>query len=112
MWHNRRVTRKTFLSNCSRDAIPATDLTYSLTVTFEADAVVPLPCGSSAGSQLVGCMALVSQTPVLLACACQATQLTVLVHWVDDPVDACILQSNILTSANAVMCFQKLQNNR
>ena len=37
-------------------------------------------------------MALVSQTPVLLACAGQSTQLTVLVHWVDDPVDASILQ--------------------
>ena len=69
----------------------------SLTVALEADAVVPLPCGSSAGSQLVGCMTLVSQTPVLLACACQATQLTVLVHWVDDPVDACILQSSMFT---------------
>lgn len=38
-------------------------------------------------------MALVSQSPVLLACTSQATQLTVLVHWVHNPVDACILQS-------------------
>ena len=64
----------------------------SLTVTLEADAVVPLPCSTSAGPELVCCMALVSQTPVLLACAGQATQLTVLVHWVHNPVDACILQ--------------------
>ena len=78
----------------SRDDLPANSLTNSLTVALEADAVVPLPCGPSAGSQLVCCMTLVSQAPVLLACACQTAQLAVLVHWVDDPVDACILQQD------------------
>ena len=37
-------------------------------------------------------MALVSQTSVLLASAGQSTKLTVLMHWVYDPVDAGILQ--------------------
>lgn len=62
-----------------------------LTVALEAQAVVPLPRGPSAGAQLVGGMALVSQTSVLLASAGQPTQLTVLVHWVYNPVDAGIL---------------------
>ena len=44
-----------------------------LTVALEAQAVVPLPCGPSAGAQLVGGMALVSQTSVLLASAGQPT---------------------------------------
>ena len=46
---------------------------HSLTVTLEAEAVVPLPCGTSAGAELVGGMALVSQTSVLLASAGQTT---------------------------------------
>lgn len=63
----------------------------SLAVTLEAEAVVPLPCSASAGAQLVGCVTFVSQTPVLLASAGQTTKLTVLVHWVHNPVDTCIL---------------------
>ena len=63
-----------------------------LAVSLEAEAVVPLPGGASAGAQLVGGMPLVSQTSVLLAGAGEPTQLTVLVDWVCNPVDACILQ--------------------
>ena len=44
-----------------------------LTVALEAEAVVPLPCCTPAGAQLVGGMALVSQTSVLLASAGQPT---------------------------------------
>ncbi len=67
----------------------------SLTVSLEAEAVVPLPCSTSAGAQLIGGMPLVSQTSVLLASAGQTAQLTVLVHWVYNPVDACILHPDI-----------------
>ena len=50
-------------------------------------------------------MTLVSQTPVLLACAGQATQLTVLVHWVHDPVDACILHGQIKSCYIVTHCI-------
>lgn len=50
-----------------------TDNRARLTVALEAKAVVPLPCSTPAGAQLVGGMALVSQTSVLLASAGQPT---------------------------------------
>lgn len=51
------------------------------------------------GVYLVGCMALVAQATVLLSSGGQATQLAVLVHWVHDPVDAGVLQTD-----NTVIC--------
>lgn len=71
-----------------------TNSSAKLTVSLETEAVVSLPCGAPAGAQLVGGMALVSQTSVLLTSASQTPQLTVFVHWVHNPVDACILQNS------------------
>lgn len=63
-----------------------------LTVATQGDAVAPLPVGTAGGASLVGGVALGAQAAVALASGGQATQLTVLVHRVADPVDAGILQ--------------------
>ena len=58
---------------CERHPARPTRSRARLTVSLEAEAVVPLPCGTPAGAQLVGGMALVSQTSVFLASAGQPT---------------------------------------
>ena len=55
------------------------------------------------GVYLVGCMALVAQATVLLSSGGQAAQLAVLVHWVHDPVDAGVLQTENTVSMCAAM---------
>ena len=57
-------------------------------VAFQGEGIVALPGGTARRPQLVGGMAPVSQASVLAAGAGQAAKLPVLVHWVDDPVDA------------------------
>lgn len=59
-------------------------------VALEGEGVVALPGGAARGAQLAG-VALVVQAPVLAARAGQPPQLAVLVHRVDDPVDAWVL---------------------
>ena len=44
-------------------------------------------------------MALVTQPPELLASARKTTQLAMLVHWIDNPVDAGVLPRIALVSA-------------
>ena len=52
----------------------------SSTVAAEGEGLVALPGGPPRGPVLVVCVALASQTTVLLACRGETTELAVLVH--------------------------------
>lgn len=61
---------------------------------------MPLPGLPSASSCLVVSVSL-AQTTALLAGSSEATALAVLVHWVDDPVDAGIAADSLVGGVNA-----------
>ena len=65
----------------------------SLAVAFERFAVVALPCGTHRRAKFVGAMTLGAEPSVGLACSCQASQLSVLVDRVHNPVDSGILHA-------------------
>ena len=65
-----------------------------LSVSLETERIVALPGGPATGPELVGGVAPVPETPVLLASAGKPAQLTVLVHRICNPVDARVLQQS------------------
>jgi hypothetical protein len=66
-----------------------------LSVSLEVEGVVTLPGLSSASSCLVVSVTL-AQTTRLLASGSETTRFTVLVDWVDDPVDASITADGLV----------------
>jgi hypothetical protein len=63
----------------------------SSSVTFERKGVVALPCSTDRRASLGVQVSSAAKPTVLLSCRGQSTPLTVLVHWVHNPVDAGIL---------------------
>ncbi len=67
----------------------------ALSVPPQRQSVLQLPCVASALLGVVVAMALV-QPSALLAGGRQTTHLTMLVDWVDDPVDACVAADSLV----------------
>lgn len=85
------LSRKVPLS-CNSEATP-------LPVTPERQSVVSLPGLSPASAGLVELVA-AAETTGLLASGGEATLLAVLVHWLDDPVDAGVLADGLVLGVN------------
>jgi archaeosine-15-forming tRNA-guanine transglycosylase len=66
---------------------------------LKLEGVVSLPCLSAASGSLVEPVTL-AQTTRLLACSSESTGLTVLVDWVNDPVDAGITADGLVLGIN------------
>ena len=74
--------------------LPASEFWRQSTISLEGERVVALPGGTARGADLVGPVALHAQAAVVLASAGEAAQLSVLVHWVHDPVEPGVLHQS------------------
>jgi hypothetical protein len=88
---SHKVSTPAHKRNKTHRKLPLTHLSVSL----EVEGVVPLPGLSSASSCLVVSVTL-AQTARLLASCSETARLTMLVDWVDDPVDTSITADGLV----------------
>ncbi|GET92702.1 ribosomal protein L15, putative [Leishmania tarentolae] len=101
-WTRRERGDQSCLGNLSGACIEASaaSCTGSLTLAQEHDAVVAAPRSAVRRAKLGGLVALVAQTTVLSTSGGQAALLAVLVHRVDDPVDARVAADGLAHRVN------------